>query len=171
MLRYLVLLLAVVLVTYSNICTDDTGRWSFGIADCVTDFADGGVPLNRSFYCFEGCLNTQTVVQNYKVNYCFKTRNWFPIRSNWLEATQSWSRESATELSSWSNTWAVRSPMTQMRSSAKTPRWEPTSMPRSRRSLILAARFWFEIIKSSNDFNAVGSQHSAYLGQPAWMVH
>ncbi|PAV84441.1 hypothetical protein WR25_09278 isoform C [Diploscapter pachys] len=67
MLRYLVLLLAVVLVTYSNICTDETGHWSFGIADGVTDFAYGGVPLNKSFYCFEGCLNTQTAVQNYKV--------------------------------------------------------------------------------------------------------
>ncbi|CAI4231671.1 unnamed protein product [Auanema sp. JU1783] len=50
-----------------NICTDETGKWSFGIADGLKDFYHGGAPLNRSNNCFEGCLYTATVVQNFKV--------------------------------------------------------------------------------------------------------
>ncbi|VDM78620.1 unnamed protein product, partial [Strongylus vulgaris] len=51
------------------VCTDDTGTWTFAIAEGVTDFAHGGVPLNKSFNCFEGCLATGTAVQNFKVRF------------------------------------------------------------------------------------------------------
>ncbi|KAK6757299.1 hypothetical protein RB195_015242 [Necator americanus] len=62
-----VLITAVVGIAAGNICTDDTGTWTFAIAEGVTDFAHGGVPLNKSFNCFEGCLATGTAVQNFKV--------------------------------------------------------------------------------------------------------
>ncbi|KAK6047431.1 hypothetical protein COOONC_15064 [Cooperia oncophora] len=52
----------------ANICNDGTGTWSFSIVDGVTDFAYGGVPLNNNYNCFEGCLNTQTAVQDFKVS-------------------------------------------------------------------------------------------------------
>ncbi|KAK6048360.1 hypothetical protein COOONC_14135, partial [Cooperia oncophora] len=50
------------------VCNDGTGTWSFSIVDGVTDFAYGGVPLNNNYNCFEGCLNTQTAVQDFKVS-------------------------------------------------------------------------------------------------------
>ncbi|KIH57144.1 hypothetical protein ANCDUO_12667, partial [Ancylostoma duodenale] len=55
------------LLTTFPVCTDDTGTWTFAIAEGVTDFAHGGMPLNKSFNCFEGCLATGTAVQNFKV--------------------------------------------------------------------------------------------------------
>lgn len=49
------------------VCTDDTGYWMMSLAEGVTDFAYGGSKLNTKYYCFEGCLNTGTALQNYKV--------------------------------------------------------------------------------------------------------
>ncbi|RCN45380.1 hypothetical protein ANCCAN_08601 [Ancylostoma caninum] len=66
-MKQVIALAAVVAVVAANICTDDTGTWTFAIAEGVTDFAHGGVPLNKSFNCFEGCLATGTAVQNFKV--------------------------------------------------------------------------------------------------------
>uniref|UniRef100_A0A8R1I1J2 Uncharacterized protein n=1 Tax=Caenorhabditis japonica TaxID=281687 RepID=A0A8R1I1J2_CAEJA len=60
-------LLFSVAYTGANICTDDTGYWLFTISEGVTDFAYGGSKLNSKYYCFQGCLNTKTAVQNYKV--------------------------------------------------------------------------------------------------------
>ncbi|KAK5975789.1 hypothetical protein GCK32_007283, partial [Trichostrongylus colubriformis] len=51
----------------ANICNDGQGTWAFSIVDGVTDFAYGGVKLNKKYNCFEGCLNTQTAVQDFKV--------------------------------------------------------------------------------------------------------
>ncbi|KAK6020773.1 hypothetical protein OSTOST_13566, partial [Ostertagia ostertagi] len=52
----------------ANICNDGQGSWAFSLVDGVTDFAYGGVPLNDKYNCFEGCLNTQTAVQDFKVS-------------------------------------------------------------------------------------------------------
>ncbi|CAP23741.2 Protein CBG02858 [Caenorhabditis briggsae] len=62
--------LFLLLIGYSsaNFCTDDTGEWISSVADGVTDYAHGGTRLNTKYYCFEGCLNTGTVLQNYKVD-------------------------------------------------------------------------------------------------------
>ncbi|CAL2033097.1 unnamed protein product [Caenorhabditis brenneri] len=62
------LLLLVIGYTSANICTDDTGHWIMSIAEGVTDFSYGGSRLNQKYYCFEGCLNTGTALQNYKVD-------------------------------------------------------------------------------------------------------
>lgn len=48
-------------------CTDDTGHWMFSLAEGVTDYSYGGSKLNTKYYCFEGCLNTGTALQNYKI--------------------------------------------------------------------------------------------------------
>ncbi|EGT44908.1 hypothetical protein CAEBREN_04096 [Caenorhabditis brenneri] len=53
--------------TYGNFCTDDTGYWIGSVAAGVSDFSYGGSRLNTKYYCFEGCLNTGTALQNYKV--------------------------------------------------------------------------------------------------------
>ncbi|KAL6743376.1 hypothetical protein Aduo_016420 [Ancylostoma duodenale] len=66
-MKEIIALAALVTVVAANICTDDTGTWTFAIAEGVTDFAHGGMPLNKSFNCFEGCLATGTAVQNFKV--------------------------------------------------------------------------------------------------------
>ncbi|XGW05075.1 hypothetical protein V3C99_015894 [Haemonchus contortus] len=54
-------------IAAANICNDGTGTWAFSLVDGVTDFAYGGVQLNNKYNCFEGCLNTQTAVQDFKV--------------------------------------------------------------------------------------------------------
>ncbi|CAB3405325.1 unnamed protein product [Caenorhabditis bovis] len=51
----------------ANICSDDTGHWLASLAMGVEDYAYGGSKLNNRYYCFEGCLNTGTALQNYKV--------------------------------------------------------------------------------------------------------
>ncbi|CAA91331.1 DUF19 domain-containing protein [Caenorhabditis elegans] len=51
-----------------NLCTDDTGYWISSLAEGVSDFAYGGTRLNTKYYCFEGCLNTGTALQNCKVD-------------------------------------------------------------------------------------------------------
>ncbi|KIH47325.1 hypothetical protein ANCDUO_22617 [Ancylostoma duodenale] len=56
----------VALVT-ANICNDGTGTWAHAITEGVTDYAYGGIPLNKKYNCFEGCLATGAVAQNFKV--------------------------------------------------------------------------------------------------------
>jgi len=51
----------------ANICTTPVGYWSFEIAEGVTDFAWAGSQLNDNYFCVFGCLNTKTLLQNYKV--------------------------------------------------------------------------------------------------------
>ncbi|CAP23742.1 Protein CBG02857 [Caenorhabditis briggsae] len=65
--RFVILLLA---IGYSsaNFCTDSTGHWFASLAEGVTDYAYGGSRLNNKYYCFEGCLNTGTALQNYKID-------------------------------------------------------------------------------------------------------
>ncbi|EPB74065.1 hypothetical protein ANCCEY_06852 [Ancylostoma ceylanicum] len=58
---------AVVTLVTANICNDGTGTWIHDISEGVTDFAYGGVPINKKYNCFEGCLATGTVAQNFKV--------------------------------------------------------------------------------------------------------
>ncbi|KAF1765361.1 hypothetical protein GCK72_005313 [Caenorhabditis remanei] len=52
----------------ANFCTDDSGYWLSSVAQGVTDFSYGGSRLNSKYYCFEGCLNTGTALQNYKID-------------------------------------------------------------------------------------------------------
>ncbi|CAI2345595.1 unnamed protein product [Caenorhabditis sp. 36 PRJEB53466] len=63
---------AILLVSFAyvsaNVCDDGTGHWFVAIAEGVTDYAYGGARLNNQYYCFEACLNTQTALQNYKVD-------------------------------------------------------------------------------------------------------
>uniref|UniRef100_A0A914X0D7 NIM-2 protein n=1 Tax=Plectus sambesii TaxID=2011161 RepID=A0A914X0D7_9BILA len=63
----IVVLTFLALGSWANICTTPDGHWSFEVASGVIDFATGGVPLNKRYFCFDGCLNTHTALQNYKV--------------------------------------------------------------------------------------------------------
>ncbi|WKY13879.1 hypothetical protein Q1695_004600 [Nippostrongylus brasiliensis] len=63
----LAIVVAIIGYATANICNDGTGTWSYSISDGVTDFAYGGVALNNKYNCFEGCVNTGTAVQDFKV--------------------------------------------------------------------------------------------------------
>jgi len=59
----------------ANICTNEVGYWSYEIAEGVTDFAWAGSQLNDNYFCVFGCLNTKTLLQNYKVILANQTVN------------------------------------------------------------------------------------------------
>uniref|UniRef100_A0A914UNV8 Uncharacterized protein n=1 Tax=Plectus sambesii TaxID=2011161 RepID=A0A914UNV8_9BILA len=55
------------IILHISVCTTPFGHWSFELVSGVTDFAYKGVALNTKYFCFFGCLNTKSALQNYKV--------------------------------------------------------------------------------------------------------
>ncbi|EYC09934.1 hypothetical protein Y032_0058g2895 [Ancylostoma ceylanicum] len=65
-MRSLILFGFFVAAVAADTCPCASGNWSFEFGSGVTDFAHGGEPLSSSS-CFDGCLATGLIFQNFKV--------------------------------------------------------------------------------------------------------